>query len=220
MKKIEKLKEIIMGYISNNTDSIRLTQLLNLGDKYYNLNRLNKSIHTFTKAIEEFPNDYNAILSRGIVYAEKKEYEKAISDFNRANELKPNDLEILSNLADTYKQTKRYSDALATLVQYNKIEPDNYGIYMEIKEIKELISDEPLIENFPSLENLFMKFFPFIDNKVTITPQKPGESKISVKIPEFTNTRGLSDIAIGYEPIQEPITTNQLKENIKNWMPL
>jgi len=76
------------------------------------------------KAIEQNPNDTQAIAHRGEIYRLMERDEEALTDFNQAIKLNPNYAWAIAHRGETYYLMKRFSEALADFNQAIELKPD------------------------------------------------------------------------------------------------
>ncbi len=62
---------------------------IQLGNVYFDNNRVSQAIHAYTKSLEIDPDNANVLTDLGVMYRRNKEYKKAIESFKKANQIVP-----------------------------------------------------------------------------------------------------------------------------------
>lgn len=83
-----------------------------LGMAYGDIDKYEKSIVYFKKALEQDENYYSANLWLGKVYFELEDYEKALEYYNKAILLNPNSVSTYFRRAEIYQNLKKYKEAI------------------------------------------------------------------------------------------------------------
>lgn len=79
---------------------------------YGDIDKYEKSIVYFKKALEQDENYYSANLWLGKVYFELEDYEKALEYYNKAILLNPNSVSTYFRRAEIYQNLKKYKEAI------------------------------------------------------------------------------------------------------------
>ena len=88
-----------------------------------------KSIESFSKAIELKPDYAYAYNNRGIVYGERGNYDRAMEDFTRALELNPDDAGVYYNLGIVCDDAGNYAKAIEEYTNSLELNPDDADAY-------------------------------------------------------------------------------------------
>lgn len=99
------------------------------GEGYYKMEKYDKAIAYYDKAIELNPNHALAYYDRAGAYAEIHQYKKAIADYDRAIELNPNDALAYYNRASAYSEIGENEKAIADYDRAIEIDPDDADAY-------------------------------------------------------------------------------------------
>jgi tetratricopeptide (TPR) repeat protein len=93
--------------------------LNNLGVAYFKLNKLDKAISYYTRAIDSGVANATTYFFRGIIFGRHRgEHAKAVKDYSKAVQLQPNFTKAYLNRASAYSSLKEYDKAVA---DYNKV---------------------------------------------------------------------------------------------------
>jgi tetratricopeptide (TPR) repeat protein len=87
----------------------------NRGRYYRTLNKFDRALEDYNKAITLNPKGYAAYNNRGKVYFETNENEKAIADYSKALEINPKYVDAYANRGGVYGKTGRYAEAIENL---------------------------------------------------------------------------------------------------------
>jgi tetratricopeptide (TPR) repeat protein len=87
----------------------------NRGRYYRTLNKFDKALEDYNKAITLNPKGYAAYNNRGKVYFETNENEKAITDYSKALEINPKYVDAYANRGGVYGRTGRYAESIEDL---------------------------------------------------------------------------------------------------------
>ena len=83
------------------------------------------AIADYTKAIEMDPKSAEAIMGRGLAYANKQSYDLAIADYDKAIELKPKNVAAFANRGAAYEKKGDTEKAVADYDKAVELEPTN-----------------------------------------------------------------------------------------------
>ena len=134
----------------------------NRGNVYSNLDKYQKALADYNKAIEMYPERVLAYNNRGNAYSELEKYQEAIADFDKAIELKPAS-DLHNNRGNVYSKIEENENAIA---DYNKaIELDPYyasaynnrgNVYLRLEKYQRAIADfDKAIELRPDIALLY-----------------------------------------------------------------
>jgi tetratricopeptide (TPR) repeat protein len=99
------------------------------GEGYYKMEKYDKAIAYYDKAIELNPNHALAYYNRGGAYAEIRQYKKAIADYDRAIELNPNNALAYYNRGGAYSEIGENEKAIAGYDRAIELDPDDADAY-------------------------------------------------------------------------------------------
>ncbi|MBI5875679.1 MAG: 6-bladed beta-propeller [Deltaproteobacteria bacterium] len=89
-------------------------------------------IKPYQDALVKDPNDLNARMQLGLVYAENELYEEAVKEFNNLIAAAPQDSGAYTNLGNIYLLTGKIDDALASYKKAEAIAPDDAEIKVNL----------------------------------------------------------------------------------------
>ncbi|MEP5339038.1 MAG: tetratricopeptide repeat protein [Algibacter sp.] len=102
----------------------------------------------WSKAIEEYPNDWYAYIGRGNFYSNNNELKKSIKDYSQAISFNPNNFQNYFNRGDSYKKLNQHQKAIADYNTAIEINPNyakayiNRGQFLyELQKFDEALSD-------------------------------------------------------------------------------
>ena len=112
----------------------------NLGNVFFELERLEESLASYDKAINLKPDYAEAYSNRGNVLTKLKRFEESLVSFDAAIELDPGYAEAYSNRGNVLSELKRFEESLASHDKALSLKPDSaeahYNIGNLFKEIK------------------------------------------------------------------------------------
>jgi tetratricopeptide (TPR) repeat protein len=135
-KPSKALKEMYEAYISADyKEVIQLAEKVDeqerddlyyfsLGVAFGVINKIEKAISTFQKAIEMKPNDHDSWNNLGIAYGNQGEIEKAINSYQKAIEIKPDFHESWNNLGNAYGSKGEIEKEMLSYQKAIEIKPD------------------------------------------------------------------------------------------------
>jgi len=97
------------------------------GSSYLRLNRLDRAVETFDRALELNPDNIDALNAKGVVLTRQRKYPEAVALYNRAITLDSTDGGFQINLAITYHLMGQAAEARAAYKQAIEIEPSYEG---------------------------------------------------------------------------------------------
>jgi len=97
----------------------------NLGHVYFDLGRREEAIHQFHIALDQLPDDVNALYNLGVAVAQKGELKEAIQLFQKAEQLSPNDAAVQYNFGFALYSGGRIDDAMPRLRRAIDLKPDH-----------------------------------------------------------------------------------------------
>ena len=86
----------------------------------------------FIKALQENPNDVNAYLQLGIVFAESGETKEAMKSFEKAYQLEPGNSSVVNNLGNLYFMDGMYGKARKSYEDALELEPEDPYIWINL----------------------------------------------------------------------------------------
>ena len=101
----------------------------NRGIAYAKLNKYERAIEDFSKAIALNPDDAEAYYNRGIAYAKLNKHERAIEDYGKAIALNPNYAEAYNNRGVAYAKLNKYERAIEDYDETIKLNPNYAAAY-------------------------------------------------------------------------------------------
>jgi tetratricopeptide (TPR) repeat protein len=100
------------------------------------------AVASFKKAIEIYPNFFEAHLSLGQLYMDALQWEKAEASFRKAVQIKSQAVPAMASLGEVYRREKKYEEGAKLLEAALKIDNDSWEsnftlgrIYWELKDI-------------------------------------------------------------------------------------
>ncbi len=130
-------------------------------DEFQKLRQIRVKLRSkrFITALQGNPNDVNAYLQLGIVFAESGEIEEARKSLEKAYELEPENASVVNNLGNLYFMDGMYDDARQAYEDTLQIEQDDSNVWLNLsraylrldmkKEAKEAFSEayrlDPLV---------------------------------------------------------------------------
>lgn len=103
--------------------------LMNLGNMYLALNRIDDAETYFQRTLEVQPNNMIALNNMGVIWVRRHQREKAVEYYQRALALSPEDGEMLSNLLTALMHLKRWKDALEIAKKVFRLESPGTAIF-------------------------------------------------------------------------------------------
>ena len=124
-----------------------IDDLIDNGDKQYELGNYNEAISYYTKSIEIKPKYQFAYAKRAESKYNLGDYKGALSDYNKAIELDPNDGISYGWRGEAHYELKQYKEAIKDLKKAIKLDPENAlfnyiklgEAHYELKQYKEVI---------------------------------------------------------------------------------
>jgi len=101
----------------------------NRGIAYAKLNKYERAIEDFSKAIALNPDDAEAYYNRGIAYAKLNKYERAIKDYDETIKLNPNYAAAYNNRGAAYAKLNKYERAIKDYDETIKLNPNYAAAY-------------------------------------------------------------------------------------------
>lgn len=98
-------------------DQGKFTKALNEGHSAAWEQNWEAAIRFYRQALDEFPDDYSALTSLGLVLMENQDYENALQSYLKAATINPNDAVALSNIAKIQERTGRVQEAFQSNLQ-------------------------------------------------------------------------------------------------------
>ena len=94
------LEGITLIEAQGDLNHLKMPFLINIGSIYYQLQDYERALESFTKVLEEFPEDKNVYITIATTYAGMKEYEKSLEYFKIAEEVsrQQNNVIFLANI--------------------------------------------------------------------------------------------------------------------------
>ena len=116
------------AYYENDKKNI-LTGYSYLGYSYDKLEKYQKAIDAYKKAIEIKPDLHYAYFNMGPAYFKLEKYQKAIDTFKKVIEIKPDFHKAYSGMGMTYRKLKKYQKAIDAYKKAIEIKPDYHEAY-------------------------------------------------------------------------------------------
>jgi tetratricopeptide (TPR) repeat protein len=120
----------------------------NRGIAYVGLQKYEKAIVDYNKAIELDPHYATAYNNRGIAYGKLQKYKDAIVDYNNAIELNPSYANAYNNRGNAYIRLQQHENAISDFNRVIELAPDhatayiNRGtVYCKLRQIENAIVD-------------------------------------------------------------------------------
>ena len=88
-----------------------------------------EAIESFTRVIEQDPNDFQAYNNRGFAYQGKGEYDHAIKDYDKVIELEPNNATVYYHRGAAYQGKGKYDRAIKDYDKAIKLKLNNAEVY-------------------------------------------------------------------------------------------
>ncbi len=118
------------------------------GNAYSELNKFEKAITNFKKAIDINPEYADAYYNIGNTYYDLQEYNNAIKHFEKAIEINPKDDDVYYNTGNSYYHLKEYNNAIKYFEKAIEINPKKSEAYNNLGIIYYFLNEyEKVIEN-------------------------------------------------------------------------
>tara|TARA_B110000444_G_scaffold245159_1_gene265323 strand:- start:190 stop:966 length:777 start_codon:yes stop_codon:yes gene_type:complete len=118
-----------------------MANLFEIGTKQLEQGEFNEAILSFTKYLENDPQNVNVICLRGVAYRKVDRYQDSISDFEAAAKIIPTNANIYSELGVTLFHLKDLEGSLLNMNKSQELEPENSYRYSSRAYIKDSIGD-------------------------------------------------------------------------------
>lgn len=102
---------------------------VNQGNEYYDQDKLDLAIASYTKAIKIDLQNADAYYGRGLAYYDQNKIDLAIADFTKAIEINPQDADSFSARGLTYYDQEKFDLAIADFTKAIEIEPEDADAY-------------------------------------------------------------------------------------------
>lgn len=119
--------------------------LYNAGLVALTLNRNQRAVELFTRAIEQSPNWHQPIWNRGTAYDNLAQWEQALRDYDRALQLEPKNLDARNNRAKTKTSLQDFRGALEDLTIVLVASPEHPKARGNLKAACAQLRDKPSI---------------------------------------------------------------------------
>ena len=120
-----KFAEALQIYVSIlEYDTSQRAALLNLGSLYYRMNKYDKALECYTKALQ-LKEDYIAFFNMGIMFFRLGYYKKAIISLNQCKKLNPHFLPAILLKGIAFSKLKHYNSAVSSFKQVLRYDPIN-----------------------------------------------------------------------------------------------
>lgn len=152
------------------------------------LSEWDPAIADVTRLVTQFPDDYNYLVWRGLVYVDKGDTPHAITDYEQAIAIEPRLADVPFNLADAYRMLGRPCDGIFPLEQLSFYNPERAGNAR--RRLRELY-DDPSCSDRLGTGKATLRFGSGarrVTSKVTINQAKPVELIVDT---------GASTVALG-----------------------
>lgn len=122
MEAMQKIQSLIDAFQKNPND---LSTLINLGNSYFDINRFNKAIFYYKKAIALKDDQPDVLIDLGISYFNQQRGDSAIYFMKKALEFNPNHLTGMYNLGIIYYNLKQQDKAIHTWQELIRKSPES-----------------------------------------------------------------------------------------------
>ena len=120
------------------------------GDRFYQLQEIDRAMQDYVKGLEITPKDINLINSLGVCYGVTGELELARKEFERANQLNPGEVMVLYNIALLHRIDDNPDKAEIYLKKAHAIDDRTFEVELLLGRL--LFSDDRTDQAFPHLE--------------------------------------------------------------------
>lgn len=184
----ELMSEIVAESLKG---SVKVDEWVMQGIKYKEANQFQKSIESFSKAIELNPESFMAYNNRGLVKYFIGDFNGGLLDFNRAIELSPNESSFYNNRGSLRMSTNKYKEGIADYNKAIELNPNNLEVYNNRGAAKKLMGDmSGALEDFNYILNINPEHIKAIINRGMV---KNGLGDFKSAIQDF-------DLAIQLNP--------------------
>lgn len=120
---------VIFQKITNNIKPEHAQAWKKQGDALYNLDRYEKSLAAYEKALQYQPNDTEALNKKGSVLYKLEDYSGALTAHEQALKINPNDAQGWYGKGMAMIGLRRYEEALAAFDKAREIQPQNPKVW-------------------------------------------------------------------------------------------
>jgi len=139
---------------------------------------MEKAQMMYVRAVNANPNNTDAHLALGEIYAKAENWDKAIEEFDLAMNQQPDNSAIPMNISIIYYNNERYEQAIPYIQKTIELMPENEDMY-ELLSLSYLQSAQKYHEMYDESENaeyqqktdeIYSKALPFLEDAVTKFP--------------------------------------------------
>jgi len=116
-------------------------QLLKQATQFHRLGELQKARDIYTKILESFPKQPDALHLYGLVCHQQGQHQEAIEYIHKAVEQVPNQPVLRNNLGDALREAGEYEEALTQLKIALKLRPDYAGAHQNLASVHSRLGD-------------------------------------------------------------------------------
>lgn len=111
-----------------------------LAKVHLKLNKLDDALESANKAVEKFPDEIDAYLTRSLVFHERSDYPSAINDLSKVIVLEPENQDVLNLRGVYYQEFSQHQNAITDFTKVIEINAENDMAYMHRAESYEEIT--------------------------------------------------------------------------------
>jgi serine/threonine protein kinase len=111
--------------------ALSVSDLVNRGITYGNLERYDDALADFNRAIELDPSSAMAYVNRGYAYAQLQRYDEALKDYTYAIQLDPTEAIFYFNRGKSYDKLRRYKKSIQDYSEAIRLDPSNPNFYRD-----------------------------------------------------------------------------------------